>query len=58
MDSQMHIDSAYVHLKAARDELALALDKDKYLILVQNRLYALEDTLYQYISDPKKRRSH
>ena len=54
---QMHIDAAYADVKNAMDELAQVLDKDKYLMLVQNKLYALEDTLYQYISNPKRRRA-
>lgn len=54
---QMHIDAAYANVKTAMDELAQVLDKDKYLMLVQNKLYALEDTLYQYISNPNKRRA-
>lgn len=54
---QAHIDIAYVNVKSAMDELAQVLHKDKYLMLVQNKLYALEDTLYQYISNPKRRRA-
>lgn len=54
---QAHIDAAYAHVKSAMDELAQVFGKDKYLMLVQNKLYALEDTLYQYISNPKKRRA-
>lgn len=56
-NEQAHIDAAYAHVKTAMDELAQVLNKDKYLMLVQNKLYALEDTLYQYISNPKKRRA-
>lgn len=54
---QAHIDIAYIRVKDALDELAQVLDKDKYLMLVQNKLYALEDTLYQYRSTPTKRRA-
>lgn len=52
---QRRIDSAYANVKAALDEIAQVLDKDKYLIGVQSTLYALEDTLYQYVSDDKRR---
>jgi len=56
-NEQTHIDTAYANVKSAMDELGQVLNKDKYLMLVQNKLYALEDTLYQYISNPKKRRA-
>lgn len=54
---QAHIDTAYANVKSAMDELAQVLDKDKYLIQIQSALYKMEDMLYQYISNPKKRRA-
>lgn len=56
-NEQAHIDTAYASVKGAMDELAQVLDKDKYLIQIQSALYKMEDMLYQYISNPHKRRA-
>lgn len=56
-NEQAHIDTAYASVKGAMDELAQVLDKDKYLIQIQSALYKMEDMLYQYISNPQKRRA-
>ena len=47
---QMHINAAYASIKAALDEIAMARNKDRVLEHMQNKLYAMEDTLYEYVA--------
>lgn len=56
-DEQLHINTAYVNVKSAMDEMAQVLHKDKYLQQIQTALYKMEDMLYQYISNPKERKA-
>ena len=54
-EEQAHIDRAYANIRTAMDELVQVRDKDRYLIKIQGALYKMEDMLYQYASDPKRR---
>ena len=53
-EDQLHVNTAYAHLKETLDELAQVFEKDNYLAHMQTKLYALEDTLYQYVNKPKE----
>ena len=48
-NEQYRLNTCYVNLKAALDELAQIQHKDSALTAVQHKLYAIEDTLHQYI---------
>ena len=54
---QKHIDRAYGSVRDALDELAQVLNKDKTLRQMQGALYRMEDVLWQYASEDKKRRA-
>lgn len=57
-EEQTHVDNAYANVYAAMNELAQVFNKDKYLIQIQSALYKMEDMLYQYATDPEKRRAN
>lgn len=44
----------YALMHDALNELCQVVNKDNILIHMQNRLYAMEDTLYQYITETKE----
>lgn len=50
-----HINAAYAALHDALNEVCMVRDKDRVLIHMQNVLYALEDTLYEYIGTEDKK---
>lgn len=51
---QIHINHAYAHLYEAMNEICQVFEKDNILVHMQNKLYALEDTLHQYVDRPSK----
>lgn len=51
---QSHINTAYAMLHEALNHICLVQNKDKYLIHMQNKLYALENTLHDYVGPSKE----
>ena len=51
---QLHINAAYADIKAALDELAQTRNKDRVLEHMQAKLYALEDTIYEYVGPVRR----
>lgn len=51
-----HLLHAYIGIKDALDEIAKVREKDRYLTQIQSSLYKMEDMLYQYCTDDKRRK--
>ena len=52
-NDQMHINKAYAYIHAAMNEIARTYYKDNILARVQSTIYTIEDTLHDYVSEPK-----
>lgn len=46
---QAHLNAAHTLIHEALNQVCMVLDKDSVLVHTQNRLYALERTLFEYI---------
>ena len=47
---QLQINLAYASIKAALDALALVREKDNYIAHMLRTLYAMEDTIHEYVA--------
>ena len=54
-NDQIHINRAYAYIHAAMNEMAQTYYKDNILARVQTTIYTLEDTLHEYVGEPKKK---